>query len=158
MVFPILQETKLSGSPSIFGVHSSFIFLITSFKIFILCCFISSPSVDSSCLLCRRCKLYSLNKEKTLAQQSSHHYFSCTSCFYAHASAPTGRLSFTVLDLLQPEFFPPNSSSFVASHTSISSFFLRLPSKSCLAFLSSVHSTILSLSSFFFCTLYSFAL
>ena len=52
------------------------IFFVTSFIIFFFCCyFISSPSVDSSCLLCRHCRLYSLNKEKTLVQQSSHHFF-----------------------------------------------------------------------------------
>ena len=51
------------------------IFFVISFIIFILCCrFIYFPSVDSSCMLCRRCELYSLNKEKILAQQSSHHF------------------------------------------------------------------------------------
>ena len=51
------------------------LFFVRSFIIFILCCcFISSPSVDSSCMLCRRCRLYSLNKAKILAQQSSHHF------------------------------------------------------------------------------------
>ena len=38
------------------------------------CCFISSSYVSSSCLHCRRCKLYSLNKEKIPAQQSSHNF------------------------------------------------------------------------------------
>ena len=51
------------------------IFFASSFMMVILCCcFISSSSVSSSCLLCRRCKLYSLNKEKILAQQSSLHF------------------------------------------------------------------------------------
>ena len=48
---------------------------IRSLMIAILCCcFISSFTVDSSCLLCRRCKLFSLVQEKSLAQQSSHHF------------------------------------------------------------------------------------
>ena len=42
------------------------IFLMRAFMIAILCCcFISSSSVDSSCLICRRCNLYSLNKENS---------------------------------------------------------------------------------------------
>ena len=50
-------------------------FLIRSFIITILCCcFISSSSADSSCLICRRCKLYSPKKEKIIAQQSSRHF------------------------------------------------------------------------------------
>ena len=50
------------------------IFFVRSFIIFILCCcFISSSSsfADSSCLLCSRCKLCSLNMANVLAQQSS---------------------------------------------------------------------------------------
>ena len=40
-------------------------------------------SVSSSCLLCRRCKLYSLNKEKIVAQQSSHHFLILFVCAYS---------------------------------------------------------------------------
>ena len=38
------------------------------------CLYISSSSVNSSCLLCCRGKLYSPNKEKILARQSSLHF------------------------------------------------------------------------------------
>ena len=83
---PILCESMLSHSPSpatprphhlLLGSFFLFdlIFLSRYFMIVILCCcFIFSSSVDSSCLLCKRCKLYSLNKEKILAQQSSLHF------------------------------------------------------------------------------------
>ena len=60
-------------SASILSFH--LIFFVISFIIFILCCrFISSPSVESSGMLFRRCRLCSLNKAKILAQQSSHHF------------------------------------------------------------------------------------
>ena len=50
------------------------IFFVISFITFICCCSFISYSVESSCMLCRRCRLYSLNKAKVLAQQSSHHF------------------------------------------------------------------------------------
>ena len=51
------------------------ILFVISFITFILCCLlISSSSVVSSCMLCRRCTLYSVNKAKILAQQSSFHF------------------------------------------------------------------------------------
>ena len=50
------------------------IFFTISFIIFILCCrFISSSSVENFCILCLSSKVYSLNLEKIIAQQSSPH-------------------------------------------------------------------------------------
>ena len=71
------------------------IFFVISFITFNLCCLlISTSSVDSSCLLCRRCRLYFLNKAKILAQQSSLHLSSYTGAFASVS------LCFAVLDLV----------------------------------------------------------
>ena len=40
----------------------------------ILCCLLISSSVEASCMLCRRSRLYCLSKAKILAQQCSHHF------------------------------------------------------------------------------------
>ena len=152
---PAVYRLQLTNPPSALGIHPSFclIFLVISFITFTLCCLlISSTSVDSSCLLCRRCRLYSLNKARILAQQSSHHfrilYFfasSYTPPFQRGASASLS-LSFDVLDLvlvqkLPPPFFPQTSSSIdpspLGSNLSMSSFILCLPPEDCSPFLSS---------------------
>ena len=108
--FLTVCRQQLSNPPSVFGIHPSFdlLFFVISCMTFILCCLVlSSSSVDSSCLLCRRCKLYSLNKAKILAQQSSLHFSypvlpasSYTTPFQKRASA-SASLSFAVLDLVR---------------------------------------------------------
>ena len=80
---PILHEAKLSRNlrpaihwPTNFCLHPFFLLLrfSLSFISFILCCcFISSSSVEPTFILFMRCKLYTLNQENCLAQQSSLH-------------------------------------------------------------------------------------
>ena len=124
------------------------IFFVKSFIIFIhCCCFISSPSVDSSCLLCRRCKLYSLNKAKILAKQSSLHFLILFFLLLRSASTPAGRFCplfccprLSTCPGPPLPFFQPNSSSIDLSrpdsYLSVFSFLVCLR-KSYLPFLSS---------------------
>ena len=101
------------------------IFFIRSFMISILyCCFISSSSVDPSSLLCKCCKLYSLNEEKILAQQYFLPLsFFCISCFCVLSSIRRGHLLLscslrlcTCPGLTLP-FFQPTSSSMSPSRS-----------------------------------------
>ena len=67
------------------------IFFVRSFLIAILCCcFISTSSVDSSCLLFQRCKLYSLNNEKIIF---------CSSCVLSPYKGVTSACKCPFLDL-----------------------------------------------------------
>ena len=50
------------------------IYFVISFITIILCCRFISSSVESSCMLCRRCRLYSLNKAKIPAQLCSPYF------------------------------------------------------------------------------------
>ena len=142
------------------------IFFLRSFWIAIpCCCFVSSSSVDSSCLLCKRWKLYSLNKENILAQQSSLHF----QCFYLlflrtllHSKGLPLQLN-APLSLFSTLHLSKTSSSILSAkfiqHGSISLWFGLLhfsslpcpPSLRCLVFSSFLQWAILALSSFLSC-------
>ena len=62
---------RFSASILSFGL---ILFVVSLITFILCCCLISSSSAKSSCLLCSRCKLNSLNKAKILAQKSSHHF------------------------------------------------------------------------------------
>ena len=97
----------------------------------ICCCFISSCSVSSSCLLCRRCKLYSLNKEKIIAQQSPHHFLILYLLFCLFSSTPRAHLCLKMslpcslrhctCPGLPPQFSQPTSSTATLGLSFISS-------------------------------------
>ena len=133
-------------------------FFVRSFMIAILCyCFISSSSVNSSCLLCKRCKLYSPNKAKILAQQSSHHLLIFFLLFLRTLLNSKGSpLPLKAPLLLSSTLYLSRTSSFIFAtkffqHRSISLWFFSslpcLPPQRCLAFPSFLQQTILVRSS-----------
>ena len=125
------------------------------------CCFISSSSVSSSCLLCRRCKLSSLDKEKSLAKQSSHQFlilYLLLLCTFFHSNGLP--LPLKAPFLFSSTLYLSRTSSSILStifiqHGSISLEFSLLqlfissvsPPQRCSAFPSFLQWTILALSS-----------
>ena len=106
------SQSAASNSATTIGFQRPFllfdlIFFVRSFLIFIFYfLLISSSSVESSCKLCRRCRLYSLN-EATIAAQHFSPPFSNPVLLAPSFSPPFQRktsvsvsLSFAVLDLV----------------------------------------------------------
>ena len=140
---PAIQQSTIDfRRPSFFLI---WVFFVISFITFILCCrFISFPSVQSSCMLCRRCGLCSLNETKILAQQPSLHFLFLYCLVFAYpppfqrGASAFESFSCAVLNLvlvqnflLQPNFSGIDPSR-PDSYLSICSFLLCPLPKDCL--------------------------